>query len=610
MQGRVSIRVNGERLVVRGESNVYEAIQDQRNWQDVSGEGLVGLVSEAKLGQPKKGVSDLGKRPHYCYKEGRRGVSATCRMCRVEREGGMKPVPSCARPVVTGMSVWTETPRVQKVREGVRERRLRNHPLDCPICDQGGECDLQEQTEEFGSESSRMRERKRGVEDKESACMEITSFVGEEKLGQDSLGQVKIVMTRCIHCTRCVRYGKQVANRGRGIRGRGKEAEVGRYTPTGSRQTVRAGNRVDRCPVGARTAEGGKFKVRPWERKEVERVDRMDSVGVPRKVKYTGSLTRGGERKAVRVKPERGERGERLGDKSRYGYDGRENGRRRDRRVSSGPKSQSVKSATQAGQGRRKKGSVRSAAGVGSERSYAQGMRRARNETNVPEVVAVDERWDAVGVEVARDTQIATEIKRMQLLGRKRVVGTGVDRDRREERKRGERRGEWEREGLGVGKRAERRRHAGETACDIRGSDTRNLKRLTRGRDRGKERPVVGRKRGRAIIGEASSVRAKEWQIGLGGGEEPKLGVGRVKRKGMVERESAEGSVLMRERMESGKGQVRLGAGRWGRSDGSGWLKRHGKRRKGMEESGKVRGVSRMQHRSNTQGRRNLGLSK
>lgn len=532
MNGRVRRKVNGVQRVVRTERNVYEAVQQQRNWEE---------------GNRQR----EGKRPHYCYKEGRRGVSATCRMCRVEREGGMKPVPSCARPVGNRMSVWTETPRVQKVREGVRERRLRNHPLDCPICDQGGECDLQEQTREYGSESSRMMERKRGVEDKARG------------------GHVKMVMTRCIHCTRCVRYGKQVGKRGRGMRGRGKAAEIGRYTEEASRQSVydgntyhRVGNRVDRCPVGARTSETGKFKVRPWEMKRVETVDTMDSVGAPLARKYVR-----GER--ARVRPKRGERGERLGDKTRYGYDGRENGRRRERQ-----RSESGSKKEREGEGRRKKGrgrSSRKGRELEEEREYNQGEKRGGEKRESGKVV---------------------EKRGCRRKGVKRVVGTGVDRERREERKREERRGEREREARGVGKRAERRRHVGEMVRNRDGEEREKASRRTRGSRRGYERPLVRRKRA-----------GVEYGLGLGGGEEKTVGVGRGKRQGRVGGRNEESRSRRKER------KVRMGGGRWNREDGSGWLKRKGKRSKGREEMGKGgKGASVRQHRTNTQGRRGRGL--
>ena len=194
-----------------------------------------------------------------------------------------------------GRKVGTETPRVKKAREGVMERRLRNHPRDCPICDQGGECDLQDEAREYGGDRSRRREKKRGVEDKERGKV------------------VKTVRTRCIHCTRCVRYVGEVGGKGElGRRGRGKEAEIGRYVEGKEVAEGRGGNRVDRCPVGARTGKEYEYKGRKWERKGRETVDRRDGVGGGRKRER-----RGGERKRVRPKREKERNGEWLGDKSR-----------------------------------------------------------------------------------------------------------------------------------------------------------------------------------------------------------------------------------------------------------------------------------------------------
>ena len=544
----------------------------------------------------------MGALPHYCYKEGRRGVSATCRMCRVEREGGRKPVPSCARPVGNGMGVWTETPRVQKVREGVRERRLENHPLDCPICDQGGECDLQEQTVEYGSESSRIRERKRGVEDKRRE------------------GPVKRVMTRCIHCTRCVRYGKQVGKRGRGRRGRGKETEIGRYTPKGKRSSGRAGNRVDRCPVGARTAEEGKYTVRAWERKREESVDRRDSVGLPRALKYAG-----GERK--RVRPKRGKRGERLGDKTRYGYDGRENGRRREVQR----KAEGVDPSKKGEWKRQVKGAwekVEKRAPQGERRKEGRGyfaMRRKKQRMQEKKEKQA-KRWMKGKGYTRERTQLSRSAReagkaeeagrskrvmegRKGVLGeeRRRRVGTGVDRERREERKREELKkssserlekseAKRKREGLGRGKRGERRRHAGETVVKRplrQEKKGKGKERRRRGSNREYERPVRGRERSRG------------GGYGLGGEAEGRKGVGVVRGTKRRERKRQES----RRRKGEGSVHVRRGAGRWGREDGKGWVKRKGKREKGREERGELEsGVSVRQHRTNTQGRRERGI--
>lgn len=237
----------------------------------------------------------------FCYHE-QLMVAGNCRMCMVEREGYPKPLVSCAMPAANGMKVYTSTPRVKKAREGVMERLLRNHPLDCPICDQGGECDLQDQSRVHGSDRSRSVERKRVVEDKDLGPL------------------VKTVMTRCIHCTRCVRFASEIAGRGdRGTTGRGVQTEIGTYVEKKRLDTVFAGNRVDLCPVGALTSKVIAFRVRPWERQSVDTVDGLD----PNRTPIRRNL-RGGE--VIRVRPK--DRGVFIGDKTRYARDGLYNQRR------------------------------------------------------------------------------------------------------------------------------------------------------------------------------------------------------------------------------------------------------------------------------------------
>lgn len=246
----------------------------------------------------------MGKQvSRFCYHE-KLMVAGNCRMCMVEMEGYPKPLVSCAMPVSNGMKVYTDTPRVKKAREGVMERRLRNHPLDCPICDQGGECDLQDQSMAYGSHRSRSVERKRGVEDKNRGPL------------------VKTVMTRCIHCTRCIRFVSEVAGRGeRGTTGRGVQTEVGTYIEKKRLGTVLAGNRVDLCPVGARTSKPHAFRMRSWERTTVDSVDVLDPMRTP----VRRSL-RGGE--VMRVRPRSSsDGGSFIGDKTRYGRDGLYNNR-------------------------------------------------------------------------------------------------------------------------------------------------------------------------------------------------------------------------------------------------------------------------------------------
>jgi len=195
--------------------------------------------------------------PRFCFHE-RLLVAGNCRMCI---EKSPKPVPSCTIPVMEGMKVFTKTPLVKKAQEAVLEFLLINHPLDCPICDQAGECDLQDQSMNFGSDSSRFYIKKRGVEDK-------------------NLGPIiKTVMTRCIHCTRCVRFATEVAGlKDLGTTGRGKKTEIGTYVSK-IIATELSGNVVDLCPVGALTSKVYAFKARPWELKSRDSVDVMDSFG-------------------------------------------------------------------------------------------------------------------------------------------------------------------------------------------------------------------------------------------------------------------------------------------------------------------------------------------
>lgn len=526
MKGRVSMRVNGFWRIVGAEENVYEGVQQIRNWG---------------------GISKRQQRPHYCYKEGsdrERGVSASCRMCRVEREGiALKPVPACSRPVGNGRSVWTESPRVQKGREGVIERRLRYHPLDCPICDQGGECDLQEQGMAYGSDSSRRAGKKRAVEDKTRG------------------GHVKRVMTRCIHCTRCVRYSKEVGQGtvnqgGRGIRGRGVNSEIGRYTPWSRLNLLMGGGRVERCPVGARTTELGKFRVRPWERTRGEITDFRDSVQAPRAVKYVD-----GER--VGVRPKRGSRGERLGDKTRYGYDGRGVGRRREPRVPA--KSEWVrgwaKSLSVGFETRIEEGDVL----YSGENS--KGSRGSMHYRNPVEMVS--------GLQKGRTEQLVNGIRRMR-------VGTGVDQERRSTRQQSELKGEREVQARGVGARAESR-YTSEERGRIGGVES--LKQATTrrsiGRRRDRELPVRGYRTKNTMGGTTDINRSR----GVGSTPEEREATMSVGREAWQSR--AAGTIIESKKRESM--HVRRGGGVWTREDGRGWRKRKGLCERGYEESGERR---------------------
>lgn len=210
--------------------------------------------------------------PRFCYHESL-SVAGNCRRCLVEVKGSPKPVVSCARPVSKGRVLYTETPLVRKAREAVLEFLLLNHPLDCPICDQGGECDLQEEALTYGSDRGRATERKRSVEDKE--CGPV----------------VKSIRTRCIHCTRCIRFSTEIAGRERlGSFGRGEDTEIGSYLSSRLR-TELAGNLVDLCPVGALTSKPYAYRARPWELRRLDSFDAFDAIGAEVSLHVRGSTS-------------------------------------------------------------------------------------------------------------------------------------------------------------------------------------------------------------------------------------------------------------------------------------------------------------------------------
>lgn len=203
--------------------------------------------------------------PRFCYHE-RLSIAGNCRMCLVEVEKSIKPVASCAMPIMMdGMVVKTNSPISKNAREGVMEFLLMNHPLDCPICDQGGECDLQDQSMAFGSDRSRLHiglDAKRAVEDKNIGPL------------------VKTIMNRCIHCTRCVRFMNEVAGVDElGTTGRGNDMQIGTYLENTALLSELSANIVDLCPVGALTSKPYAFTARPWELRRIDSVDVMDAVG-------------------------------------------------------------------------------------------------------------------------------------------------------------------------------------------------------------------------------------------------------------------------------------------------------------------------------------------
>src|SRR5215207_6306433 len=262
--------------------------------------------------------------PRFCFHE-RLSIAGNCRMCLVELKGAPKPVASCAwavrdcRPGPNGEApvVNTKTPVVKKAREGVMEFLLINHPLDCPICDQGGECDLQDQAMAYGIDTTRFHENKRAVEDK---------YIGP---------LVKTSMNRCIHCTRCVRFVAEVAGvEDLGAIGRGEDMEITTYLEKAMRSELQA-NVADLCPVGALTHKPQSFNYRPWELSKTPSVDVMDAVGSAIRIDARG-------REVMRILPRVNEavNEEWISDKTRQVVDGlrlqrldrpfvRENGRLR-----------------------------------------------------------------------------------------------------------------------------------------------------------------------------------------------------------------------------------------------------------------------------------------
>ncbi|KAK6927811.1 NADH:ubiquinone oxidoreductase, subunit G, iron-sulfur binding [Dillenia turbinata] len=236
--------------------------------------------------------------PRFCY-HSRLSIAGNCRMCLVEVEKSPKPVASCAMPALPGMKIKTDTPMAKKAREGVMEFLLMNHPLDCPICDQGGECDLQDQSMAFGSDRGRFTEMKRSVVDKNLGPL------------------VKTVMTRCIQCTRCVRFATEVAGvQDLGMLGRGSGEEIGTYIEKLMTSEL-SGNVIDICPVGALTSKPFAFKARNWELKGTETIDVSDAVGSNIRIDSRGP-------EVMRILPRLNEdiNEEWISDKTRFCYDG------------------------------------------------------------------------------------------------------------------------------------------------------------------------------------------------------------------------------------------------------------------------------------------------
>lgn len=237
--------------------------------------------------------------PRFCYHE-RLSIAGNCRMCLVEvKPGPPKPQASCALPAAEGQEIFTDTPMVKKAREGVMEFLLINHPLDCPICDQGGECDLQDQAMGYGRDGSRYAENKRAVE--------------EKNMGPT----VKTFMTRCIQCTRCVRFISEVAGvPDIGMISRGEDAEITTYLEKNIDSEL-SGNVNDLCPVGALTHRPWQFHYRPWELKRTEIIDVMDALG-----SNISAQAKGSEIMRILPRVHEGINEEWLSDVSRYPVDG------------------------------------------------------------------------------------------------------------------------------------------------------------------------------------------------------------------------------------------------------------------------------------------------
>ena len=236
--------------------------------------------------------------PRFCYHE-KLSIAGNCRMCLVEMEKSAKPIASCAMPATDGMNIKTNTEFVEKARKGVMEFLLANHPLDCPVCDQGGECDLQDQSLFYGVDKSRFIENKRAVKDK---------YMGP---------LIKTQMTRCIHCTRCIRFATEVAGVTEiGAIGRGEDMEITTYLEK-SMESELSANVIDLCPVGALTSKPYAFEARPWELKKTESIDVMDAVGSNIRVD-----TYGWEVKRILPRLNNEINEEWISDKTRYSCDG------------------------------------------------------------------------------------------------------------------------------------------------------------------------------------------------------------------------------------------------------------------------------------------------
>ncbi len=263
------------------------------------------IIINDKFVKIKKGLTiiqaceEIGiQLPRFCYHE-QLSIAGNCRMCLVEIDKSLKPIASCAITIDKGMKIYTNTALVKKAREGIMEFLLINHPLDCPICDQGGECDLQDQAMLFGNDRGRFYEIKRTVSE-----LDLGLFI-------------KTVMTRCIHCTRCIRFLTELGGLNQlGTTGRGVKTEIGNYIEKNILSEV-SGNIIDLCPVGALTSKPYAFTARPWELTKIETIDVLDSMGSNIIYSLYGN-------KIMRILPliHMGINEEWIDDKTRFSYDG------------------------------------------------------------------------------------------------------------------------------------------------------------------------------------------------------------------------------------------------------------------------------------------------
>ncbi|MGH6635233.1 MAG: NADH-quinone oxidoreductase subunit NuoG [Gammaproteobacteria bacterium] len=268
-------------------------------------EDKVTLEVDGKTLQARKGAmlievtDDAGIYvPRFCYHK-KLSIAANCRMCLVEVEKAPKPLPACATPVAEGMNVFTRSPFAKEAQKATMEFLLINHPLDCPICDQGGECELQDLAMGYGGDVSRYTERKRAVKDKNIGPLIHTD------------------MTRCIHCTRCVRFGEEIAGlRELGATGRGENMEIGTYIEQAMISEL-SGNVIDLCPVGALTSKPYRYTARAWELRQCEGVAPHDCIGSNLHIHVKGNRVK-------RVVPKENEAINEtwISDRDRYSYEG------------------------------------------------------------------------------------------------------------------------------------------------------------------------------------------------------------------------------------------------------------------------------------------------